>query len=144
MKNKSTEEPKVYFERNSIVILVMACLAIIADYFGCTILAQPNPWGIFLAILGLVLTMQTLWLILNPYTIVYDDKFEIKQSFFLNKEYYFLDIKSIELNHQNIIITYNDSDKVALPLLGIRPAHKKKMFEQLKKYIDLNIIGRDF
>jgi hypothetical protein len=82
VKNKSIEEPKMYFERNTIVILVMACLAIAADYFGYTILIQPNPWGIFLAILGLVLTMQTLWLILNPYTIVYDGKFEIKNIIF--------------------------------------------------------------
>ncbi len=144
MKNKSIEEPKVYFERNTIVILVMACLAIAADYFGYTILIQPNPWGIFMAIFGLVLTIQTLWLILNPYTIVYDDKFEIKQSFFLNKEYFFLDIKSIELNHQKMIITYNDLEKDALPLFGMRPSHKQKMFEHLKKHIDLNMIGRDF
>jgi hypothetical protein len=97
-----------------------------------------------MAIFGLVLTIQTLWLILNPYTIVYDDKFEIKQSFFLNKEYFFLDIKSIELNHQKMIITYNDLEKDALPLFGMRPSHKQKMFEHLKTHIDLNMIGRDF
>ena len=43
-----------------------------------------------------------------------------------------------------MIITYNDLEKDALPLFGMRPSHKQKMFEHLKTHIDLNMIGRDF
>ena len=77
MKNNIEEEPKCYFERNTIIILIWACFAIAFDVLGYYVLNIPSPWGVFVSIPGLILSIQTLWLILNPYVLFYKTKFEI-------------------------------------------------------------------
>ena len=144
MKNNIEEEPKCYFERNTIIILIWACFAIAFDVLGYYVLNIPSPWGVFVSIPGLVLSIQTLWLILNPYVLFYKTKFEIKQSFIYNKEIYYLDIKLVELKNNNVIITYNDYSKEKLPTIGLRNSHRQSMFETLKQEIELSNLNRDF
>ncbi len=144
MKNNIEEEPKCYFERNTIIILIWACFAIAFDVLGYYVLNIPSPWGVFVSIPGLILSIQTLWLILNPYVLFYKTKFEIKQSFIYNKEIYYLDVKLVELKNNNIIITYNDYSKEKLPTIGLRNSHRQAMFETLKQEIELSNLNRDF
>lgn len=144
MKNTTEEEPKIYFERNITVVLILIAFAVGLDYLSYYILSQPSPWGIFVAIPGLIFTMQGLWLIVNPYAVVYENRFEIKQSFFYNKQIYYLDAKLIELKGNKFILTYNDLDKETLPLLGLRASHKQAMFDLLNKNIATSNLNRDF
>lgn len=144
MKNNIEEEPKCYFERNTVIILILACFAIAFDVLGYYVLNIPSPWGVFASIPGLILSTQTLWLILNPYVLFYKTRFEIKQSFIYNKEIYYLDIKSVELKNNDVIITYNDFSKEKLHTLGLRNSHRQSMFETLKQEIELSNLNRDF
>lgn len=144
MKNNIEEEPKCYFERNTLIIVIWACLALAFDVLGYYVLNIPSPWGVFVSIPGLILTIQTLWLILNPYILFYKTRFEIKQSFIYNKEIYYLDIKLVELKNNVIIMTYNDFSKEKLPIFGLRKSHIQLMFESLKQEIELSNLNRDF
>lgn len=144
MKNIEEEVPKTYFERNIIVVLFITALALGLDYLSYYVLSKPNPWGVLIAVPGLVFTIQALWLILNPYLLVFENRFEIKHSFYYNKEFFYLDIKSIELSKNKLIITYNDLEKEALPMFGMRESHKQKMFEELTQQINASSQNRGF
>ncbi len=144
MKNVEEEVPKTYFERNMIVVLFITALALGLDYLSYYVLSKPNPWGVLIAVPGLVFTIQALWLILNPYLLVFENRFEIKHSFYYNKEFFYLDIKSIELTKNKLIITYNDLEKEALPIFGMRESHKQKMFEELTQQINASSQNRGF
>lgn len=144
MKNNTEEEPKCYFERNTLIIIICTCLALAFDVLGYYVLNIPSPWGVFVSIPGLILTIQTLWLILNPYVLFYKTRFEIKQSFIYNKEIYYLDIKLVELKNNSIIMTYNDYSQEKLPIFGLRKSHLLLMFESLKQEIELSNLNRDF
>lgn len=144
MKNVEEEVPKTYFERNLLVVLFITALALALDYLSYYVLSKPNPWGVLIAVPGLVFTIQALWLILNPYLLVFENRFEIKHSFYYNKEFFYLDIKSIELSKNKLIITYNDLEKEALPIFGMRESHKQKMFEELTQQINASNQNRGF
>jgi hypothetical protein len=108
-------------------------------------LLDVNPWGTATAIPGLMLTLQALWLIVNPYAVVYEDRFEIKQTLLYNKEFYYLDAKAIDNSKSNSIqLIYNDDDRTKLPLLGMRASHKQKFKEKLNEKIVESLKNRDF
>ena len=102
MKNKE-EEPKEYFERSILLVATVAMSGILLDWLSVKMLMEVNPWGSATAVPGLVLTLQALTLIVNPYAIVYEDRFEIKQSLFYNREFYYLDAKGFDEKTNKII-----------------------------------------
>lgn len=142
MKNEK-DEPKEYFERNILLVIIITALSLGLDYMAVHLLMNVNPWGTALAIPGLVLTLQALWLIVNPYAIVYADRFEVKQSLFYNKLFYFLDAKDAKLN-SNLKLIYNDDEQEKIPLLGIRGAHKSLFLKKLKENIEFSLKNRNF
>lgn len=144
MKNKE-EEPKEYFERNIALVIIITAAALAIDWWSIKMLLDVNPWGTATAIPGLMLTLQALWLIVNPYAVVYENRFEIKQSLLYNKEFYYLDAKSIDQKKPNSIqLVYNDEDKVKLPLMGMRASHKQKFSEALNDKIVESLKNRNF
>jgi len=144
VKNKE-EEPKEYFERDSILVVLVLLSSLVLDIISLNLLIDVNPWGSATAIPGLVLTFQALWLLVNPYAIVYEDRFEIKQSLIYNREFYFLDTKGIELTSmQSIQLVYNDGDVEKIPLFGMRTSHKLIFKDRLKEKIKLSLNNRDF
>lgn len=144
MKNKD-EEPKEYFERNIALVIIITTAALAIDWFSIKMLLDVNPWGTATAIPGLMLTLQALWLIVNPYAVVYENRFEIKQSLLYNKEFYYLDAKSIDQKKTNSVqLVYNDEDKVNLPLLGMRASHKQKFKDALSNKIVESLKNRNF
>ena len=144
MKIEIEEVPKCYFERKVLFIIIWLCITVVLNYLGYQILSQPNPWGIFISILGLVFIIQGLWLILNPYILLYKNRFEIKQFFMYSKIYYYLDIKSIELQNHFIVIEYNDLSREKVSIIFLRNAHKQLMFESLIEEVKLSNLKRDF
>ena len=144
MKNKS-EEAKEYFERSILLVIIVAGSGIFLDWLSITWLLDVNPWGTATAIPGLMLTLQGIWLIVNPFAIVYQDRFEIKQSLLYNKEFFYLDAKAIDDKKTNSVkIIYNDGDLENLPLVGMRASHKKLFKNRLKEKIAESNKHRDF
>jgi hypothetical protein len=139
------EEPKEYFERNIFLVVIVAVSGFFLDWLSITLLLDVNPWGTATAIPGLMLTLQGIWLIVNPFAIVYQDRFEIKQSLLYNKEFYYLDAKSIDdKKTQSVQLIYNDGDLENLHLLGMRAAHKQLFKDRLKEKIAESVKHRDF
>lgn len=144
MKNKE-EEPKEYFERNILLVVTITISGLLIDWFSIKMLLDVNPWGSITAIPGLVITLQALWLIVNPYAVVYEDRFEIKQSLLYNKEFYYLDAKSINSKSSiSFQLVYNDGDLDQLPLLGMRASHKEKFKARLTEKINESFKNRSF
>lgn len=144
MKNKD-EEPKEYFERNILLVIIITVAALAIDWMSIQMLLDVNPWGTATAIPGLMLTLQALWLIVNPYAVVYEDRFEIKQTLLYNKEFYYLDAKAIDEKTTNTVhLVYNDNDIDRLPLLGMRASHKQKFKTRLSEKISESVKNRDF
>ena len=144
MKNKD-EEPKEYFERSILLVVTITISGLFIDWFSIQMLLDVNPWGSATAIPGLILTLQALWLIVNPYAVVYEDRFEIKQSLLYNKEFYYLDAKSINSkSSMSFQLVYNDGDLDKLPLLGMRASHKEKFKARLTEKINESLKNRSF
>lgn len=144
MKNKQ-EEPKEYFERNILLVITITASGLMLDWLSIKLLLDVNPWGTATAIPGLILTLQAIWLIVNPYAVVYENRFEIKQTLVYNKEFYYLDAKAIgNKNSISIQMTYNDGDLESLPLLGMRASHKQLFKHRLNEKIGESIKHRDF
>ena len=141
MKNKD-EEPKEYFERSILLVATVAISGVLLDWFSIKMLLDVNPWGSATAIPGLILTLQALTLIVNPYAIVYEDRFEIKQSLLYNREFYFLDFTGFDEKSKKLV--YNDGDTENLPLLGMRASHKKLFKAKLAEKINESLKNRDF
>jgi hypothetical protein len=141
VKNKD-EEPKEYFERSILLVATVAISGVLLDWFSIKMLLDVNPWGSATAIPGLILTLQALTLIVNPYAIVYEDRFEIKQSLLYNREFYFLDFRGFDEKSKKLV--YNDGDTENLPLLGMRASHKKLFKARLAEKINESLKNRDF
>ncbi len=141
MKNKD-EEPQEYFERSILLVATVAISGVLLDWFSIKMLLDVNPWGSATAIPGLILTLQALTLIVNPYAIVYEDRFEIKQSLLYNREFYFLDFRGFDEKSKKLV--YNDGDTENLPLLGMRASHKKLFKARLAEKINESLKNRDF
>jgi hypothetical protein len=144
VKNKD-EEPREYFERNILLVIIVTAIAVGLDWLAIQMLIDVNPWGSAVGIPSLTLTLQALWLIVHPYAVVYDDRFEIKQTLLYNKEFYYLDAKAIDGKSAIYLnLVYNDGDIDRLPLLGMRPSHKQKFKEKLAEKISESVKHRDF
>jgi hypothetical protein len=138
-------EPKEYFERNILLVITFLATGLFLDWLSIHLLMQVNPWGTASAVPGLVLTIQGVWLVTNPYAIVYDDRFEIKQNFIYNKEFYYLDAKRIESKKPgNLLVVYNDEETERLPLFGMRASYKDKFKKALSEKIAKSVVNRDF
>jgi hypothetical protein len=138
-------EPKEYFERNILLVVTFLAAGLFLDWLSIHLLMQVNPWGTASAVPGLMLTLQGLWLVTNPYAVVYDDRFEIKQNFIYNKEFYYLDAKRIESKKPgSLLVVYNDEETEKLPLFGMRASYKEKFREALSEKIAKSVVNRDF
>lgn len=144
MKNEK-DEPKEYFERNMLVVIAITTISIFLDWLTIQLFLDVNPWGTLVGVPAIIISLQTLWLFVNPYAIVYEDRFEIKQSLFYNKHFYFLDAKAVNPNgNLSLLMIYNDNEPEKLPLFGIRPSHKEAFQRKLQEKIDFSLKNRTF
>ena len=144
MKKRKEEVPIAYFERSYVVLALFLVITGVLVYLSFTYILNANPWGILLALPAAILVFQGLWLILNPYAIIYKDKFEIKKSFISAKMWYFLDLKHVgESTRKGFVITYNDGDGENISDSGIRLSHKKKFRDAVNHYVCKSFVERD-
>lgn len=137
MRNKEKEEtPLANIERNPIIVISSVMLSAALAYETVQLFKAMNPWGFMLAAPTAIICLQTLWLILNPFAIVFKDRLEIKQSFFHHKDCYFIDIKQIARNKKGkIYITYHDNEIERINLFGIRNSHVDLLKAEVEKHI---------
>ena len=102
---------------------------------------EVSPMTIIYGVPLLIFFFLTLWLVLNPYAIIYEDKFEMKRSVLSNKYWYFIDIKSVtEVKGKGFKIIYNDDDEEMISLLGIKPSHKKKFRDAINHFVCKSLV----
>lgn len=144
MKNED-EEPKEYFERNMLFVIALTIIALGIDYLAFYTLKKTNPWGVLIGVPGIILTLQALWLLVNPYAIVYEDRFEIKQSLLSHKQFYYLDAKSVNNKKSNYItIVYMDNDEENISIFGIKNDQKALFLKKIEEMVALSIKNKGF
>jgi hypothetical protein len=144
VKKQKEDVPLQYFERSYILLLL--CFAALAGlaYITYVLIIAVNPWGFIVGIPTVILAFQTLWLVLNPYAVIYDDKFEIKKSFIHNKIWYYIDIKNVsESSGYGFDITYNDNDEEKITTAGIRSSHKAAFRNAVNHYVCKSLVERE-
>ncbi len=147
-KNEQIETPLLNIERHPLVLIIALVLDAVFIYLTfITIFKKQafevNPLGFFLFVPTLFICFQTLWLILNPYGIFYEDRFEVKKSFLNLREWYFIDIKKVgDLKRNGFTITYNDDEMERIKLFAAKPAHKKLMQQAFVKGVAASLEKR--
>ena len=148
-KPKKEEIPLVNIERNPLVLIMSLLLTVGLIYLTFrTLFSQEvsdiNPMGFLLIVPTSVISFQTLWYLLNPFAIIFDDKVEIKKSLFHNKFWYYNDLKKVsELKNGSFAIFYNDDEIEKMNLLGIKNAHKALLREELNKMVNGSLLKRE-
>lgn len=136
---KKEEKVLQNIERNPVYLLLATLISAGIIYAGYALLISVNPWGVMVLVPGAVLAFQCLWWLLNPFAQVFEDKIEIKQSLFHNKDRYFIDLKRVtETKSGKLYITYNDDEIESLNLFGIKPSHVSLLKSELEKYVAEN------
>lgn len=143
MKKREEDIPLQYFERN--ILVIAAFLTITGFFVYMAYLYYPqikqNPFAVLWAIPGVIFGFQTLWLVLNPYAILYKDKFEIKRTLLSNKFWYFIDIKNVgEIKGRGFEISYNDDEMEKISTFGIRPSHEKNFRDAVNHYVCKSLV----
>lgn len=144
MRNREEEGiPLVNIERNPLVIVVAALLSAIVAFYNVQLFKDVNPLAFIMMTPTLILMVQTLWLVLTPFAIIYEDKIEIRQSFFHRKGRYFIDIKQISENKNGkVFIVYNDDEVEFVNLFGIKPSHLSLLVREVQKSVSASIKTR--
>jgi len=147
-KPKKEEIPLVNIERNPLVLLSSLVLTVGLCYLTFSTLfakevSDVNPIAFLLFVPTTIVLFQTLWYLLNPFAIIFEDKVEIKLSLFHNKFWFYNDLKKVsDLKNGKLAIFYNDNEIEKLNLLGIKSSHKSLLREELNKQINLSVQKR--
>ena len=147
-KPRKEEIPLVNIERNPLVLLLSALATAGLVYLTFRTLfdkevGEINPLGFFLFAPTLVIIFQTLWYLLNPFAIIFEDKVEIKKSLFHNKFWFYNDLKKVsELKSGSFALYYNDDEIEKMNLMGIRSSHRALFLSELRKQINQSLTKR--
>lgn len=144
MKKEKEDTPVQYIERNVLVIIVIAGISAFFAINAYLLFKEVDPRAFVLGIPALIFGFQALWLGLNPFAVIYDDKFEIKRSFISNRFWYFIDIKEVkEAESGGFRIVYNDDETEKISFFGIRSSQKKLFRDAVNKFVCKSLVERD-
>lgn len=137
MRNEEKIEiPLINIERSTLLIITSFLFSSVILLIGYIVLIDFNPFGFLIMIPGFFMAFQSLWIVLHPFTLIFADRFEIKQSLFRNKIHYFIDIKQVTQNSNGkLYITFNDDEIERLNLFGIKKNHKQLLKSEIEKAI---------
>ena len=123
-------------ERHPLLLVAVMALSAAILYLAAVLLKDVNPLGFLVLIPGSLLAFYSLWLLLNPFALIFDNKFEIKYSFLHHKSRYYVDIKKVtQSKGKGLFITYNDDEVERISLFGIRRSHIHLLKEQVEKMV---------
>jgi hypothetical protein len=133
------EIPLISIERNPVLLLGSLAISLILVFIGYSLLKDVNPWGFMVMIPAAFLSFQTIWFLMNPFALIFNNRFEIKQSLFRNKIRYYSDIKKFTQSKSGkFYITFFDDDVELLNVFGIKKAHSAMLHSELNKFVALN------
>lgn len=133
---KKEEKVLQNIERNPLVLLISVLVTAGIIYSGYIMLVQMNPWGFMVLVPGAVFAFQSLWWLLNPFALVFENKIEIKQSLFHHRDRYFVDLKRVSENKKGkIYLTYNDDEIEKMNLFGIKSSHVSLLKSELERLV---------
>ena len=92
MRKTKEDIPVHYFERNWLFTLVFLTITAFFGYMVYKSYVEVSPMTIIYGVPLLIFFFLTLWMMLNPYCIIFEDKFEMKRSILSNRDWYFIDI----------------------------------------------------
>ena len=144
MRNKEKEEiALVNIDRNPLVLISSVALSTLLDYLAYICILDLNPWGFIVMIPATFLSFQTIWLLLTPFAMLFDDKLEIKRSLFSNKLLFFVDVKKVgNVKKGSLFISYNDDEIDKINLFGIRASQVTTLKAELEKHVTITINKR--
>lgn len=137
MRNKEKDEVAlVNIDRNPLILLLSIGVSTLLVYLSYTFILDMNPWGFVIMVPASILSFQTIWLLLTPFAMIFEDKLEIKRSLFRNKMLFFVDIKKVgAVKNSNMIITYNDNEIAKIPLFGIKNSQIDMLRSEFEKHV---------
>ncbi|MDP3556002.1 MAG: hypothetical protein Q8T03_01435 [Bacteroidota bacterium] len=144
MRNKEKDEVAlVNYDRNPLILLASIGISAILSYISVTFILDLNPWGFIIMIPAAFLSFQTIWLLLTPYAMVFEDKLELKRSLFSNKMLFFVDVKNVgSIKKSNLFISYNDNEVAKIKLFGIKSSQIAPLRLELEKQVLLVLKNR--
>jgi len=144
VRNKEKDEiALVNIDRHPLVLLGSIALSTVLDYFSYTFILDLNPWGFVIMIPATFLSFQTIWLLLTPYAMLFDDKLEIKRTLFSNKMLFFTDVKKVgNVKKGSLFISYNDDEVDKINLFGIKGSQVDTLRSELEKHVSITISKR--
>ncbi len=155
MKNSDLFEPPLTnIERAPSILILHVLLSVVLDYFVFRFFTASNAgldyvqvigfnihmsiWGFLLVTPAALLTFQSLWLILNPFALIYKDRVEFRYSLFGNRRRYFTDIKKVvKAKDGKTYLIFTDDEAEPLKLFGIRKSHISLLMQELDKQMAL-------
>ncbi|MBP7808550.1 MAG: hypothetical protein KA163_04615 [Bacteroidia bacterium] len=141
MKKPKEDIPLQYFERNLLFTLFFVIITALFALLTYSLWLDFNPLMFICGVPTVILFFQTLWIMLNPFAIIYEYKFEFKKTMFSNKQWYFIDIKTVEeVSPKGFKIIYNDGDEEIISTFGIRPSHKKAFRDAVNHYVCKSLV----
>lgn len=138
MRNREEEGlPLVNIERNPLVLIIFGLLTAAIGYYNVYLFKNVEPLAFMMMTPTVVIFVQTLWLILTPFAMIYEDRIEFRQSFFHQKRRFFIDLKQVARNKNGkFFIVYNDDEVEAMNLFGIRASHVSLLKSELEKFVE--------
>ncbi|MEI8136990.1 MAG: hypothetical protein WCH21_06685, partial [Bacteroidota bacterium] len=128
----------VNIDRNPLILLLSIAISTVLGYFSYTFILDLNPWGFILMVPAVFQSFQTIWLLLTPFAMFFDDKLEIKRSLFRNKMFFFIDVKKVGvIKNSNLFISYNDNEIAKIKLFGIKTSQLETLKSELEKHVTL-------
>lgn len=141
MKKEKEDIPLQYFERSILYIIFFVGLTAFLVYLTYLHFKAFSPLMFVWGVPAIIFFFQTLLILLNPFAIIYEDKFEIKRTMLSNKQWHFVDIKKVtEAESKGFRIVYNDGDEELISTFGIRASQKKKFRDAINHHVCKSLV----
>jgi hypothetical protein len=135
-KHRIDEEPIKNIERSPALLLSAVIISAGLCLLTWWLFKQVSPFGFLFMVPAVVLTLQTGWMLMNPFALIFERRLEIKQSWFQHTDRYFNDLDKVSANKKGeIFITYTDGEVEKLNVFGIRSKDKSALVESCDKQI---------
>ncbi len=144
MKKEEEEKAMEYFERDWLILTLHVIGTIVLCYLCYHYIMAVSPLGFVIGVPAAIVSFQTLWILLNPYALIYENRIEVKKSMYRSKIWYLIDIKKVgELNKKSFRITYNDDDEEVIKIMGIRNSQLQKFRDAFNHHVCKSLVERD-
>lgn len=138
MRNREEEgTPLVNIERHPLVLIIFIAATAGLAWFNFELFKVKNPLGFIMIAPTTILFIQTLWLLLTPFAMIFEDRLDIRQSFFHQKRRYFADLRQAAINKDGkFFVVYHDDEVERINLFGIRNSHVSLLKQELDRSLN--------